>query len=209
MCEATTLAFRVCPQAFFFSTKTKKFTFPAQKKVPFLVLMCKVSGWLAHQNKMQFQTQFLPARRCCCSGASRSSSPLLLEWLYLGRNAKLTILPYHRNNDGKKGRVFFGRERCVLCFCARKKTPVDTLLVHPNKSIASHKTKHNHNTQQPKMSGRRPPSGGFAPLSPWSGEICPQIIPPLFPYECAQIVSRRSCARRRRFLCLGRQNGTH
>jgi len=23
-------------------------------------------------------------------------------------------------------RVFFGRERCVLCFCAKKKTPVDT-----------------------------------------------------------------------------------
>ncbi len=60
-----------------------------------------------------------------------------------------------------------------------------------------------------KMSGRRPPSGGFAPLSPWAGEICPQIIVPLFPYECAQAANRRSCARRRRFLCLGRQNGTH
>ena len=29
--------------------ETQKHTFPAQKKVPFLVSMCKVSGWLAHK----------------------------------------------------------------------------------------------------------------------------------------------------------------
>ncbi len=109
----------------------------------------------------------------------------------------------------KRGEFFLGGQGVFCVVVLEKKTPVDTLLVHPNKSIASHKKKHNHNTQQPKMSGRRPPSGGFAPLSPWSGEICPQIILPLFPYECVQIVSRHSCARRRRFLCLGRQNGTH
>jgi hypothetical protein len=40
---------RVCPEAFFSSTKTQKHTFPARKKVPFPVLMCKVSGWLAHK----------------------------------------------------------------------------------------------------------------------------------------------------------------
>ena len=48
----------MCPQAFFFEHKNTKRTFLARKKAPFLVLMCKVLGWLAHQNKMQF----LPAR---------------------------------------------------------------------------------------------------------------------------------------------------
>jgi len=37
-----------------------------------------------------------------------------------------------------------------------------------------HKTQPQHTTT--KMSSRRPPSGGFAPLSPWAGEVCPQII---------------------------------
>ena len=40
---------------FFFSTKTQKHTFPARKKVPFLVLMCKVLGWLAHKKHSFFQ----------------------------------------------------------------------------------------------------------------------------------------------------------
>ena len=70
-----------------------------------------------------------------------------------------------------------------------------------------HKTQPQHTTT--KMSGRRPPSGGFALLFPWAGEICPQFIAPLFPYECALVASRRSSARQRRFLCLGRQNGTN
>ena len=47
----------MCPQAFFLSTKTQKHTFLAPQKVTFLVLMCKVSGWLAHK-KTQLKTQF-------------------------------------------------------------------------------------------------------------------------------------------------------
>jgi len=60
-CEcAHTNAFEsVSTGIFFLAQKHKKRTFPTRKKVPFLVSMCKVSGWLAHQNK----TQFLPARR--------------------------------------------------------------------------------------------------------------------------------------------------
>ncbi len=66
-----------------------------------------------------------------------------------------------------------------------------------------HKTQPQHTTT--KMSGRRPPSGGLAPLSPWAGEICPQIIAPLFPHKCAQVASRWSCACQRRFHCLDRK----
>ena len=137
------------------------------------------------------------------------SSPLLLEWLYLGLNAKLTILPYHRNNDGKKGRVFFERERCVLCFCARKKNTCGHPLSAP-KSVyrePQHKTKPQHTTTK----NERPPPTlwRLCPSVSMGGEICPQIISPLFPYECAQVASRRSCACQCRFLCLGCQNGTH
>ncbi len=58
--KPSTTILRVCPQAFFFEHKNTKRNFPARKKVPFLVSMCKVSGWwLAHQKKKQF----LPARR--------------------------------------------------------------------------------------------------------------------------------------------------
>jgi hypothetical protein len=57
-------------------------------------------------------------------------------------------------------------------------------------------TTHTHNNQH-----ERPP--------PYSPAACPpplsmgrakfsQIIAPLLPYECAQVVSRRACARRRR-----------
>ena len=35
-------------------------------------------------------------------------------------------------------RAFFGRERCVLCFCALKKSPLDTLSEVPNMSVMTH-----------------------------------------------------------------------
>ena len=65
---------------FFFSTKTQKHTFPVWNKVPFLVLMCKVSGWLAH--KKTFKTQFLPAFRRFC----RSEAWIQREWIWKGEN---------------------------------------------------------------------------------------------------------------------------
>ncbi len=46
-------------------------------------------------------------------------------------------------------------------------------------------------------------------LSTWAEQSCPQIIVPLLPHECAQVVSRRACARCRWFACLGGQNERH
>ena len=37
-------------------------------------------------------------------------------------------------------------------------------------------------------------TSSFGPCSPWAEHSCPQIIAPLLPHECAQVVSHRACA---------------
>jgi hypothetical protein len=138
---------------FFRAQKHKNAPFPPEKRCLFLFRCARSRGGLHIKIKHSFKHSFFP------------SSPLLLEWLYLGLNAKLTILPYHRNNDGKKGRVFFGRERCVLCFCARKKNTCGHPLSAP-KSVyrePQHKTKPQHTTTK----NERPP--------PTLWRLCPSV----------------------------------
>ncbi len=76
-------------------------------------------------------------------------------------------------------------------------------------STASNNTKHIHNTQQLTWAAAALLSSGFAPLSPWAGQSCPQIIALLLPYKCAQVASHWAGAHRRQFTCLGRQNRNH
>jgi len=86
------------------------------------------------------------------------------------------------------------------------------ILSHPHALVlllppTTHNTTTTHNNQN-----EQPPPTLWRLLSlclHGQGRFSPDIIAPLFPYECAQVASRRACARRRRCLCSGRQNGTH
>ncbi len=50
------------------------------------------------------------------------------------------------------------------------------LLYKMGKTRATKNTTQTHTTNN--MSGRRPLSGSYAPLSPWEGQSCPQIMTP-------------------------------
>ena len=59
-----------------------------------------------------------------------------------------------------------------------------------------HEPQKTHNTHTTtNMSGRRPLSSGYAPLSPWEGQSCPQFMELQLPYEFAQAASCWGCAR--------------